>query len=134
MKFFLFLVVAFVGTADLAQAGNGDIGSVSKAQVRCEGAGGGFAFALPKGDDPSLKVWTTEKGMDEGLELTVTSYRPFRCPDCFEISATTTFFNSVIEYSFQLTTLPGDPTPILVASVKSGNEEMPLPRLSCVKQ
>lgn len=56
-----------------------------EADYRCELEGGGIAVKL--GSVDTAKIWQTDMGEDEGLELDVTSFSVARCPGCFSFTA-----------------------------------------------
>lgn len=56
-----------------------------KADYRCEQPGGGVAVKI--GTESTARVWQTDPGEKEGLELQVTSFSLARCPGCFSFEA-----------------------------------------------
>lgn len=57
-----------------------------KADYRCELAGGGVAFkaqTAPK----KARVWQTDVGEKQGLEIVVNSFSTSRCPGCYSFEA-----------------------------------------------
>lgn len=56
------------------------------ADYRCELDGGGIAFKSQTGNKKA-RLWQTDMGEDEGLELKVKSFSIMRCPGCYSFEA-----------------------------------------------
>ncbi len=56
-----------------------------EADLRCEQPGGSVAVALPGPGKPA-RVWQTDPGSDEGLEIQLTAFRVARCQGCFSFT------------------------------------------------
>jgi hypothetical protein len=56
------------------------------ADYRCELDGGGIAFKSQTASKKA-RVWQTDVGEDEGLELKVKSFSTLRCPGCYSFEA-----------------------------------------------
>ncbi|MCM2283039.1 MAG: hypothetical protein NDI61_14450 [Bdellovibrionaceae bacterium] len=82
----LVMALSFLGSSANAFIGiPGELTPVV-ADIHCEQEGGGIAIAFPKEGQPA-RVWQTDIGSDDGLELEVLKFNMGRCPGCFAFQA-----------------------------------------------
>ncbi|GEM_PF-5323022 len=78
---YLFIVGLFLTSTVFAQ----NMSRVN-ADFRCEQEGGGIAVKVGS-SAASARVWQTDVGEDEGLELEVTDFKTARCIGCYSFKA-----------------------------------------------
>lgn len=95
-----------------------------RADYRCENSpGGGIAFSLPKTlkkKNAKARVWMTDIGQNDGLELQVTQFSVARCAGCFSFEAllgSSVLRGVVNQFELELVGVEGETvTPMLKAT------------------
>ncbi|MCB9027239.1 MAG: hypothetical protein H6625_13035 [Bdellovibrionaceae bacterium] len=64
---------------------------IDRADLICEDSGVKFAIRTAFQDE---KVWQSDPGMDDGIELSINKFERMKCPSTYSIEATLTMFGS----------------------------------------
>ena len=101
LSLFAALALTLSGAARAEIVGSeGDSSPLSKienADLICKDGGGLYAF-----DTKGKRVWQGDPGMDEGIELKVSSFRTLKCPGCFDVEAKLDFLGQSQELKLTL--------------------------------
>ncbi|MCB0384256.1 MAG: hypothetical protein KDD43_02600 [Bdellovibrionales bacterium] len=84
--------------------GDSPITKIVDEDLRCEDSGAMFAI---KSTENSEKVWQSDPGMDDGIEMSILRFDRFECPFNFYIETEISMFGQVTPVTLKVST----PTP-----------------------
>lgn len=115
MKFFLMITVFF---SSLALA-DSPLTKIEGEDLVCEDSGAKIAVDLGQnGDLKTVRLWQAEQGDTEGLELKVTKFSVFRCPNCYSLEADLVVLGQTVSSLFDVSGVGVDGKIIMAISVK----------------
>lgn len=117
----LFFICQGFGQVDV------EISKITGADLICKNKGAMFAFDFEHGKE---KVWQSDSGEVTGIELTGVKVTYYRCPSCYDVTATMQIADARIEYNFVIRSESGKKTAAEL-SVSSEGQAINTMKMSC---
>ncbi len=117
----LFFVYQAFGQVDV------EISKITGADLICKNQGAMFAFDFERGEE---KVWQSDPGEVTGIGLTDVKVAYYRCPNCYDVTATMRIAETKIEYDFVIRSESGNKTAAEI-NVSSEGQVINTMKMSC---